>query len=350
MARVLIEEFPHRPGGHCGSTAMRDLLKFYGHDYTEDMVFGLGAGIDFMYINRAAMEPPVYVGGRAPELERNICACLGVGIELVSGLDSDEGWRVVRGLLDEGTPVMVHADVFHLDYLRAKRHFSAHRIVLVGYDDEKGVAFVADNDRDTIQECTLENLAKARSSTHLPRPAENAYYRFEVPRQLTPLEEAVPTSITEAVRHSIGLPEAEASFTFGDARIGLGVAGLVAFAADMPGFTGSMTPGMLSLTCKNIYVSAEKGGTGYGGNFRRMYGRFLAEASGIPGNEALRSAGEEFIEIGDLWTELSLTFKNLSSDGAAAIEKAHPIALEIARREPLAFAALDDFVRGCGTP
>ena len=35
----------------------------------------------------------------------------------------------------------------------------------------------------------------------------------------------------------------------------------------------------LELQCKSVYVSAEKGGTGYGGNFRRMYGRFLLEAA-----------------------------------------------------------------------
>src|SRR5450756_3094875 len=46
-----IGEYPHGPGGHCSSTALRDLLKFYGHDFTEDMVFGLGAGIGFIYFS-----------------------------------------------------------------------------------------------------------------------------------------------------------------------------------------------------------------------------------------------------------------------------------------------------------
>lgn len=320
---------------------MRDLLSFYGHDFTEDMVFGLGSGIDFMYVRLPALEPPVYIGGRVPELERNICERLGVGMEVVSGLDAEEGWLAVKAMIDEGTPVMVHADVYHLDYLKARRHFSAHRIVLVGYDDERGVAFVADNDRDSIQECSLENLALARSASYFPRPADQAYYRLDVPKRLVPLEEAVPGALAEAARHNALLGDG-ATFTMDGADVALGVAGIAAFASEMPAWPTTMSPEMLSLTCKTIYVSAEKGGTGYGGNFRRMYGRFLTEASSLDGFGALAEVGREFIATGDLWTELSLIFKDLSSDGEAAVERAHPIATQISARETAAFAALND--------
>jgi hypothetical protein len=345
VSKVLIEEFPHAPGGHCGSTSMRDMLKFYGHEYTEDMVFGLGAGIDFMYISHPALEPPVYIGGRSPNLEENLCLRLGVGMEYIIGLDDDEAWRAVREMLDDGVPAMLHCDVYYLDYLNAKRHFSAHRIILVGYDDEKGVAFVADNDREEIQECSFDSLRKARASASLPRPAGNAYYRFEVPTRLTPLEEAVPPAIGEAVKHCIRLPEAEASFEHAGARVGLGETGLGAFVADMPSFPDSMTADMLTLLCKTIYVSAEKGGTGYGGNFRRMYGRFLKEASGVAGFGALDALGDDFISVGDIWTRMSLTFKENSSDGRKAVEAAHPMGVEIHEREVKAFEALDEASR-----
>ncbi len=346
MARVFIDAFPHRPGGHCGSTAMRDILAFHGHEYTEEMVFGLGSGIDFIYVNNPTIEPPVYIGGRTQELEINVCARLGVGIEVLNGLGDREAWDVVREMLDGGTPVMVHADVYDLDYLRAKRRFGAHRVVLVGYDDSRGVAFVADNDRETVQECSLWSLAMARSSTHPPIPARNTYYRFEVPDALTPLESAIPPAIAEAVRHNTGSRAAEASLEFGPARISRGMAGLDRFVSDLPSFGESMSPVTLGLVCRHIYVSAEKGGTGYGGNFRRLYGRFLLESSGIRGLEALEAAGLEFIAIGDLWTELSTIFKDMSDDAARAVEKAHPVALEIARRERDAFAVLDPAAGG----
>jgi len=371
LARVLIEEFPHRPGGHCSSTALRDLLGFYGHDLTEEMVFGLGAGIGFIYFHHPDMKPPVYIGGRVFNLEEHLCKHLGIGMEVVSGMGADDGWLAVKEMLDQGVPTMVHADVYHLDYLRAKRHFGGHRIVLVGYDEEREVAFVADNDRDSICECSLASLARARSAAFLPQPADNTFYRFGVPERLTPLSRAIPPAVARAVRFNLRLPPQNppsqpspqdpphpnlpprggkgqrgegaerASFNCDGAEVVRGVQGLERFALAMGGWPDEMDEDTLSLLCKSIYVSAEKGGTGYGGNFRRLYGRFLNESAGVLSSPGLGRAGDEFIAIGDTWTSLSLTFKDLSSDGRRAVLLAEPIAREISGREHDAFTALE---------
>ena len=346
MAGVFIEEFQHAPGGHCGSTAMRDMLRFYGHEFTEDMMFGLGAGIDFLYYKNEEAFPPVYIGGRTPDLEQNICAHLGIGMELVTGLEPDQAWAAVKAMMDEGIPAMIHADVYYLDYLRAKRHFPAHRIILVGYDTDRQVAFVADNDRDDIQECSLASLAEARSASFLPRPADNAYYSFDVPTTLVPLVKAVPAAVELAARHNLGLDDGRSYFAEVGTEVGLGVAGVEAFAGDMSGWPSYMTPEALEMQCKLVYVSAEKGGTGYGGNFRRMYGRFLLEAASRTGPDDFAPLGKEFIAIGDMWSELSFTFKELSADGTAAVASAHPIADEICSHEREAFAALAAANRG----
>ncbi|PKQ27923.1 MAG: hypothetical protein CVT63_05410 [Candidatus Anoxymicrobium japonicum] len=346
MTGAFLEKFPHKPGGHCGSASMRDLLEFYGHEYSEEMVFGLGSGIDFVYFGNLAIAPPVCVSGRTRDMEENACGRLGVKIEFIHGVDAPTGWLDVKRMLDAGTPVMVLADVYHLDYLRAKRHFSAHRIVLVGYDEESGVAFVADNDREDIQECSLENLAKARSSSYPPQPADNAYYRMEAPERLQDLEHAIPGAIAEAVRHNAGSSPCKTSFAYESFRAHRGVAGLKQFAADMLSWPGSMPDETLETLCKSIYVSVEKGGTGYGGNFRRMYGRFLKEASLTHGGKRIEKIGDEFVAIGDVWSEMARAFKNHASDGAKAVDAAHPMALEIAEAESRVFEALDE--ANCG--
>jgi hypothetical protein len=344
MTKVFIEDYQHGPGGHCSSTALRDLLKFHGHEFTEDMVFGLGVGIGFIYYSHPEMKPPVYIVGRAHNMEEQLCSQLGIGLEVVSGLSPEEGWLAVKRMMDSGEPAMVHADVYYLDYLRAKTHFSTHRIMLVGYDEEKGVAFVADNDRDEIQECSLENLATARSSAYLPQPAENAYYRFLIPERLTALTESIPVAIDKAVRSNLRLAPEEEIVDFNGAKIAGGVKGLVCFASEMDRWPGEMDGETLSLLCKTIYVTAEKGGTGFGGNFRRMYGRFLKQAAPLVDEPSLSRIGDDFIAVGDLWTRLSLTFKNLSEDGARAVEEAGPIAREIHGREVAAFTALEEAV------
>ncbi len=348
MARVFIDEFNHRPGGHCSSTALRDLLDFYGHDLTEEMVFGLGAGIGFVYYHHPDMKPPVYIGGRVFNLEKHFCEHLGIGLEVVSGLGNRESWLAVKEMLDEGVPTMVHADVYHLDYLRAKRHFSGHRIVLVGYDEKKGVAFVADNDRDSIQECSLDSLARARSAAFLPQPADNTFYRFSVPQRLNPLSRAVPPAIAKVIRFNLRLPPERAAFTHNGAEVVRGVQGLERFAHVMRRWPEEMDEDTLSLLCKTIYVSAEKGGTGYGGNFRRLYGRFLRESALVLSSPGLDRTGDEFISIGNTWTDLSLTFKELSGDGRRAVLEAEPMAKEISDRELGAFTALESVLEAGG--
>ena len=340
MARVSIERFQHRPGGHCSSTALRDLLNFYGHDYTEDMVFGLGSGLGFIYYHNPAVQPRVYIGGRAFKLEEQLASNLGFGMEVVSGLDAKAGWLEAKQMMDEGLPVMVRTDVHYLDYLRAKVHFSGHRVVLVGYDEERGVAFVADNDRDTVQECSLASLSAARSSTWFPQPAENSYYRFRVPDRLAPLEDAITRAIRLTVTINTNTRGDWAYVTGGDVTATAGIDGLARLSSEMPGWPEMMDPESLTLVCRNIYVSAEKGGTGYGGNFRRMYGRFLLEAAGVTGETDLAPLGNEFVGIGDRWTEMCLAFKELSSDGAAAVRKAAPMARELCRREREALLTL----------
>lgn len=341
LAAVLVDGFEHRPGGHCSSTALRDLLSFYGHQFTEEMVFGLGAGLAFVYYRNPLMEPPVYIGGRVSNLEEQLRRSLGFEMEVVKGLDDVSAWLEAKEMLDAGTPVMVHADVYHLDYLNARRHFSGHRVVLVGYDEERGVAFVADNDRDSVQECSLQSLRRARAAAFLPQPAENLLYRFSVPRELTALEEAIPRAIDVVVGNSMRLAEERSRYSRGNGTVVKGIEGLGEFATVMDSWPGSMAEEMLSLQCKSIYVMAEKGGTGYGGNFRRLYGRFLKESAGVLEIPALGELGDEFVRIGDAWTRLSLTFREHSRDGREAVRLAGPLAREILRLEREAYLRLD---------
>lgn len=321
-------------------------MKFHGHEFTEDVVFGLGSGVDFMYFRDPGASPPIYVGGRVHNLEENICGRLGIRFEATGAPGPEEGWAAAKERLDRGEPVMVVADVYYLDYLRARRHFSAHRIVLTGYDDERAVAFVADNDRDEIQECSLANLARARSSTYPPRPAANVLYDFDFPDRLRPLEPAIRAAVRQQVADYLFTEAAEAEWRFGRARLCRGIRALDAFAREMPSWPGSMSDEALSLLCKSNYVSLEKGGTGYGGNFRRMYGRFLRQSAEATGTAALARVGDEMVAIGDRWSEMSLIFKEMSGQGTRAVELAAPIAREVHRRELEAFTALGDIAEG----
>lgn len=54
MTHVLIDPYPHRMAGHCGSGALRDLLDWaglgWGDPPSEALVFGLGGALSFLYM------------------------------------------------------------------------------------------------------------------------------------------------------------------------------------------------------------------------------------------------------------------------------------------------------------
>ena len=71
--RHIIDDYAIRPGDHCGSAAMRGLLRHYTDlDLPEPAVFGLGAGLATGYVSSPESPFACMVFGRQPELELDI--------------------------------------------------------------------------------------------------------------------------------------------------------------------------------------------------------------------------------------------------------------------------------------
>ncbi|MGB1221336.1 MAG: BtrH N-terminal domain-containing protein, partial [Alcanivoracaceae bacterium] len=68
----------HRPGRHCGSSAIRDLLEFHGLTLTEAFCFGLGAGLGITYVELPDSDTPFMVHVRSMGFEEKVFATLAV--------------------------------------------------------------------------------------------------------------------------------------------------------------------------------------------------------------------------------------------------------------------------------
>lgn len=64
--KKIIEEFETSGGKHCITHALKQVFTYYGHPLSEAMLFGIGEGLDFTYINLA--HAPM-VSGRCKVLE-----------------------------------------------------------------------------------------------------------------------------------------------------------------------------------------------------------------------------------------------------------------------------------------
>jgi hypothetical protein len=331
-ARRVEIPLPHRRAGHCGSGALRDLLEFHelswtGEPLSEGMVFGLGAGLGFAYVELPEREPPIYLVGRTAGLERDICAHLDITLDLRQTDDPAEGWAVLRGALDAGRPTMVWADIQHLEYLRVKLQMTMHDIVVTGYDEAEGVAFIADNDRDEIQRCSLPGLARARNSHAFPGPNRHATWLMDFPEALPDARAAVTGALSGAVANMRGGGE---GLTTG--AEGLGLDGVQAFARAYPEWPDRFKDN-LEAAQRGLRIFIVKAGTG-GALFRGLHAGFCHDAGSLLDDSKIHRAGAIYNELSAEWVALANApdhaagrphverIASLETEGVEAMERA----------------------------
>jgi len=272
-------DYDNVPGDHCGSTAMRNLIRHYcGLELSEPMAFGLGSGIDLLYLEATGQNPEVSAYGRGITMESDLGTALGIDYREVPEMDDARAWEVVRQEVLEGRPSMLSGDIYYLDYRKFDVHFPSHRFVLVGFDDQQQIAWIADRVDPEPQPCSYGALAESRN----PRDAIttfNLWGKFhgtEVPRSL---ELATRAALTKTAQRMLGLDDSQSlliQMMFGGAQatVTTGLSGLAHYAAELATWGERANAAALA---RYAGSTIEKFGTG-GGNFRKLYAAFLREA------------------------------------------------------------------------
>jgi len=286
MERVanLVPGYVHTPGNHCGSTAIRNLLAHHGTAISEELAFGLGAGACFYYFASDGISPTRFTNGRTGRLEESFLELTGPALTLTTADDPDESWRLARDVVDDGRPVLLLTDLFHLDHYGNSAHFPGHAVVLAGYDDES--AFVSDTGFEELQRTSLAGLARARHEQHPFYPL--AGHMVDVPGDppsAAELRAAAPAAIERAACRMLE-PE------LGEFE---GLPALRRFAAEVGDWPAAAPD--WGWCARFNYQVIERRGTG-GSNFRALYSRFLGEV-GEDDGAALAGAAAE------LWTALA---------------------------------------------
>jgi hypothetical protein len=327
-----MRDFPHRLAGHCGSGAFRDLLEFHGLSWfdepmSEAMAFGLGGGLGCFFYELPEMDPPLYLVGRGGALERGVCEHLGIDLDLRKTDDPDEAWGWLRDELDAGHPTMVNADIKELDYLRVKLSNTMHDIVVTGYDSDDGVALIADNDREAIQRCSLESLARARASQGFPGPNHHATWVMRFPDALPDARAAVERAVRRAAANMTETAEGLAGL-----EGGCGLDHVARLAESYPGWPARYGD-RLARAMGGLWVFIVKAGTG-GAMFRSLQAGFLRESATLLDDSLLEQAAGVYEELTREWMALAGAAAGArDGDPAAAHEAGRPHMEAIARLE-----------------
>lgn len=289
MTATFVPGYRHLPGNHCGSTALRNLLGFHGTEISEEMALGLGAGLCFYYVALEGHSPSRFTNGRVSRLEEQFLELTGAPLRLDTFESAEEAWDAARAAVDSGRPALLLTDLYHLDHYGTSAHFPGHAVVLAGYDDE--VAYLSDTGFEELQATRLENLARARHGELPIFPLDGhmvtAPNGVEVGDPRAAAAAAIERNARQMLEPALGEYE--------------GLPALRRFAAEVGGWPEQA--GDWQWCARFCYQVIERRGTG-GGNFRRMYSRFLAEAAEA-GLAPVAAEGELAAEAAERWTELA---------------------------------------------
>lgn len=300
---VVIEDYPHRTGEHCASTAMRNLLAHHGLDLSEGMVFGLSGGLGFFYLKNDELSPTRMFHGRTSTLEIDFARHTRIAQEHGQPVDDDVAWEELRARIDQGIPVMLSTDTFYLGYQNTTSHFPKHRAVAVGYDVEAGTVMLADRKLEEYQVVPMDELRRARNADDYPMSCGNEYDHFRGRVALgCPLREA----IGRAIAHNVGVMRSRTDAAIPNAWTG--VSAMRRLSEDFESWTSTKD---WSWSSRFGYQVVVKRGAG-GHFFRSLYADFLREsASAVP---ALGESGlpESMQSIAERWVEFASVLKEQS--------------------------------------
>lgn len=346
--RKIIDDFKTSGGKHCITTALKQVFEYYNYPLTEEMIFGIGSGLSFVYINLA--KSPMVSGRIKPfEFENRLAERLNIEIKCKSSSNYKTVFDKTLKLLDNNKPVLVYVDMPYLDYLNLGEdsHFGGHAVVIFGYDNETQKFYISDRDNsDNAIRTPNGHISKdyhlvdykqvemARNSTNKPFPANNKYLdiKFDDYKQVT--SDIIFSAIKETCNNMLNAP----------AQL-LGLNGINKFSNEILKWSKFDEEKLKIAGITNYFMINADGGTG-GGIFRRMYGDFLIQASNITNCEDMKQLGIEYITISEKWDKIGELMWRLSETAdKQLLQKMSDIIKEIHTEETDVLTKLQQIVK-----
>jgi len=311
----IINDFKPQGGHHCITNSLKQIFEFQDISISEEMLFGLGGGLGFVYVNLSSA-PMISCRIKPFEFEENLSKILGVEIKITrSKKDVVAHEKAIRNI-DQSQPVMVYADMAYLNYLNLDEssHFGGHTIIIFGYNLDKEVFYVSDRDSaDRPVHTPLGEIAKdshivsfkemtlARGSSHRPFSAKNKWVKYDFSKKKAINKEMIEKAIKSNLDEMLNPP----------AKL-LGINGIGKFSREIKKWDKFSDEKLRLAGITNYFMISKDGGTG-GGAFRKMYGNFLIEASEyIP---KLKASGENYLLIAKKWDDVANLMMELYQSG-----------------------------------
>ena len=290
------KDFVHHQAAHCESGTVSSLLRHYGLDVSEAMVFGLSSALLFAHFPFIKVEGFPLTAYRAMpgSIVKSMSKALGVKLRRERFADPQSGTTRLDALLKQGQVVGTQASVYWLPYFppNMRFHFNAHNMVVYGKHDDNYL--VSDPVAEFAVTCPTADLQKARFVKGLFAPKGLLYYPANMPAHVD-LEKAIARAIKKTCFVMLKTP-----VPF------IGVRAIDYLADRIQHLQHkSSEPQYAMLYIGTIVRMQEEIGTG-GGGFRFIYASFLQEAANKLNEPRLQECSDLMTQSGDAWREFAL--------------------------------------------
>lgn len=323
-ATARIPGFRPYVGQHCETVATGSLLRAAGIELSEPLLFGLGEGLGFIFLNLSSMPLP-FVGGRVKPfaLTTALCANLGVELQVSETSSKPKAWAALEQPLLEGRPVGLQLDCFHLAYFSRPIHFAGHFVAAYGWDDQH-VQVVDTQAQGSEQRVSRAKLEAARFEKG-PMAAKARSWTVAAPQRGFDAGKVLPKAIRKAIAGN-------ARDFLSPAFKGASYLGMRKLAASLPGWLEIAKEPARDLELAALLM--EKAGTG-GSLFRNFYRDFLREACEHAGPQpALKRGQASFAASAEEWAAVAGLLESAGRKAEAApLEAAAARCLRIADLE-----------------
>lgn len=335
---MIIENYPHKQGLHCETGSLRNMLNYYKLDISEEMIFGIGSGYDFIYFPF-----PLFEGTEAPLLRNtpgkitsNLTKRMKIDCVVKKYSNQDKAMKELDELLEKGYPVGMVVDISLLPFFLVKGvEFPAHTIVILGKEGDEYI--VCDIDYhfpdDSLHRILAEDLKKARFPTCKMSPKGKCFYIKAMPEEID-LKKVIIKGIKDTCYQMLDIP-----IPF------FGVKGIYFYSKRLRTSDKRYGEAGTKKNLERYLLMAEEAGTG-GSGYRYMFQVFLKEAAEYLKDDELLALSVYQREVGDKWKEYGLeTLRQTKDRNIRDINLLADIVYSVAQMEEKLFTDLRKWVK-----
>ena len=334
----MIPNYEHRCASHCENGTIANILNYHGYQLDESMIFGIGAGLYFIYLPFLSPDsdmPACNFRTLPGRIFSRAMKNLHVNVGIKRFYNQDKAMKKMDELLAAGTPVGNVVGVYFLTYMPRLivMHFNAHNICIIGKEGDEYT--VSEPMSPNLQKISYNDLKKARFAKGILKPRGKMYWIKEKQADISHLHHAVVSGIKRTCKNMLGAPLVPF----------VGVSGIAMLSKRMRSWDEKYEANDAMRILRQIIRSLEELGTG-GVGFRFMYSAFLHEAAEMLNMPKLMDFSVEMNHIGNLWRQFAVEGgRKLKNRNDVSYDELADKLKEIAAAEKEFFISLKKYVK-----